>query len=131
MMRQLMKQLLMVAGLVYVGLGLAYAAADLETKTVDKACYAEIFEDTDFDKDDPHVLIQGPSQIANLKEYNGRNWNNEIDSIIVGPNATMKVYSEKDFKGIELILPANKRVTELSVVNMSDEIESIKLTCGG
>lgn len=131
MMRQLMKQLLMVAGLVYVGLGLAYAAADLETKTVDKACYAEIFEDTDFDKDDPHVLIQGPSQIANLKEYNGRNWNNEIESIIVGPNATMKVYSEKDFKGIELILPANKRVTELSVVNMSDEIESIKLTCGG
>lgn len=130
-MKQLLKHGLMVTGLVGVSLGLAYAAADLETKTVDKACYAEIFEDSDFDKDDPHVLIQGPSQIANLKEYNGRNWNNEIESIIVGPNATMKVYSEKDFKGIELILPANKRVPELSVVNMSDEIESIKLTCGG
>lgn len=130
-MQGLMRQVLMVAGSMGMGLGLAFAAADLETKTVDKACYAEIFEDTDFDKDDPHVLIQGPSQIANLKEYNGRNWNNEIESIIVGPNATMKVYSEKDFKGIELILPANKRVTQLSVVNMSDEIESIKLTCGG
>ncbi len=131
MMRQLMRQVLMVAGSVGAGLGLAYAAADLEIKTVDKACYAEIFEDSDFDKDDPNVRIQGPAQITNLTDYSGRNWNNEIESIIVGPNATMKVYSDKDFKGIEVVLPANKRVAELSEVNMSDEIESIKLTCGG
>jgi hypothetical protein len=131
MMRQLMRQVLMVAGSVGAGLGLAYAAADLEIKTVDKACYAEIFEDSDFDKDDPNVRIQGPAQITNLKDYSGRNWNNEIESIIVGPNATMKVYSDKDFKGIEVVLPANKRVAELSEVNMSDEIESINLTCGG
>lgn len=130
MMRLLIKQVLMVAG-VGCSFGLAHAAADLETKTVDKACYAEIFEDSDFDKDDPHVRIQGPAQITNLKDYNGRNWNNEIESIIVGPNATMRVYSDKDFKGIEVVLPANKRVAELSVVNMADEIESIKLTCGG
>jgi hypothetical protein len=131
MIRQLMRQMLMVAGLVGVGLGLAYAAADLEIKTVDKACYAEIFEDNDFDKDDPHVKIQGPTQISNLEDYSGRNWNNEIQSVIVGPNATMKVYSEKNFKGTELVFPAKKRVAELSEVNMSDEIESIKLTCGG
>jgi hypothetical protein len=131
MMRQLMRQVLMVVGSVGAGLGLAYAAADLEIKTVDKACYAEIFEDSDFDKDDPNVRIQGPAQITNLKDYSGRNWSNEIESIIVGPNATMKVYSDKDFKGIEVVLPANKRVAELSEVNMSDEIESIKLTCGG
>jgi hypothetical protein len=131
MMRQLMRQLLMMAGLVGVGLGFAYAAADLEIKTVDKACYAEILEDSDFDKDDPHVRIQGPIQITNLKDYSGRNWNNEIESIIVGPNATMRVYSDKDFKGIEVVLPADKRVAELNEVNMSDEIESIKLTCGG
>lgn len=131
MLKYLMMQLLMAAGLGYGGLGLATAAADLETKTVDKACYAEIFEDSDFDKDDPHVRIQGPTQIANLKEYSGRNWNNEIESIIVGPNAMMKVYSDKDFKGTEVVLPANKRIAELSEVNMSDEIESLKLTCGG
>jgi hypothetical protein len=131
MMRQLMRQLLMMAGLVGVSLGLAHAAADLEIKTVDKACYAEIFEDNDFDKDDPHVRIQGPAQIANLEDYSGRNWNNEIESVIVGPNATMRVYSDKDFKGIEVVLPANKRVAELSVVNMGNEIESIKVSCGG
>ncbi len=131
MMGELMRHVVMMAGFMGMGLGLAYAAADLEIKTIDKACYAEIFEDSDFDKDDPHVRIQGPAQITNLTDYSGRNWNNEIESIIVGPNATMRVYSDKDFKGIEVILPANKRVAELSVVNMSDEIESIKLTCGG
>lgn len=130
-MGELMRHVVMMAGFMGMGLGLAYAAADLEIKTIDKACYAEIFEDSDFDKDDPHVRIQGPAQITNLTDYSGRNWNNEIESIIVGPNATMRVYSDKDFKGIEVILPANKRVAELSVVNMSDEIESIKLTCGG
>ena len=127
----MMRLALILAGLVGVGVMSAYAASDVEVKTVDKACYAEIFEDNDFDKDDPHVTIQGPSQIANLKDYSGRNWNNDIESIIVGPNATMTVYSDKDFKGTELVLPANKRVAQLGDLNMSDQIESIKLTCGG
>ncbi|OQW37239.1 MAG: hypothetical protein A4E19_13815 [Nitrospira sp. SG-bin1] len=119
------------AGLLGVGAMSAYAAADVEVKTVDKACYAEIFEDTDFDKDDPHVIIQGPTQIANLKDYSGRNWNNEIESIVVGPNAEITAYPDKDFKGTELVLKPNRRVNDLSKLNMSDDIESMKITCGG
>lgn len=121
----------MAVGLVSLGLGPAYAAAEVEVKTVDKACYAEIFEDTDFDKNDPHVTIQGPAQITNLKDYSSFNWNNEIESIVVGPNAHIKAYSDKDFKGTELDLTPNKRVNDLSKLNMSDEIESLKITCGG
>lgn len=120
-----------VAGLLGLGAMSAYAAADIELKTVDKACWAEIYEDTGFDLKDPHVKIQGPAQIATLKDYSGRNWNNEIQSIVVGPNAHLKAYSDKDFKGTELELTPNKRANDLSELNMGDEIESLKITCGG
>jgi hypothetical protein len=107
-MRQALMLAGMLAGLMSVGVIPAYAAADVELKTVDKACWAEIFEDTDFDKNDPHIAIQGPAEISTLKDFSGRNWNNEIQSIIVGPNAQIKAYSDKDFKGTELVLTPNK-----------------------
>lgn len=127
----MMRLALILAGLVGMGVMSAYAAADIELKTVDKACWTEIYEDIDFDVNDPHVKIQGPTEIATLKDYSGRNWNNEIESIVVGPNAHIKVYSDKDFKGTELELTPNKRANDLSKLNMSDEIESLKVTCGG
>ena len=126
-----MRLALILGGLMGVGVMSAYAAPDVELKTVDKACWTEIYEDTDFDVNDPHVKIQGPTEIATLKDYSGRNWNNEIESIVVGPNAHIKVYSDKDFKGTELELTPNKRANDLSKLNMSDEIESLKVTCGG
>ena len=127
----MMRLALLLAGLLGVGVISAYAAADVEMKTVDKACWAEIYEDTDFDVNDPHVKIQGPAQISTLKDYSGFNWNNEIESIVVGPNAHIKAYSDKDFKGTELDLTPNKRANDLSKLNMSDEIESLRITCGG
>ena len=127
----MMRVLMIVAGLIGVSGMSAYAAADVELKTVDKACWAEIYEDTDFDVKDPHVKIQGPAQIATLKDYSGRNWNNEIQSIVVGPNAHIKAYSDKDFKGTELELTPSKRVNDLSKLKMGDEIESLTITCGG
>ena len=86
---------------------------------------------THFDLNDPHATVQGPTQLNSLKEYNGFNWSNEIESIVVGPNAYIKAYSDKDFKGTELELTPNKRANDLSKLNMSDEIESLKITCGG
>jgi hypothetical protein len=130
-MRQALMLAGMLAGLMSVGVIPAYAAADVELKTVDKACWAEIFEDTDFDKNDPHIAIQGPAEISTLKDFSGRNWNNKIQSIIVGPNAQIKAYSDKDFKGTELVLTPNKRANDLSKLNMGDEIESMKISCGG
>lgn len=127
----MMRLALILAGLVGVGVMAAYAASDVELKTVDKACWAEIFEDTDFDKDDPHVTIQGPAEMPSLKDFSGRNWNNEIESIIVGPNAEIKAYPNKDYQGTELVLKPNRRASDLSKLNMSDDIESMKISCGG
>lgn len=127
----MMRQALILAALAAVGAMPTYAASDIELRPVDKACWAEIFEDTDFDLADPHVKIQGPMQMPSLKDFSGRNWSNEIQSIIVGPNAEITAYPDKDFQGTELVLKPNKRINDLSQLNMGDDIESMKISCGG
>jgi len=102
----------------------------MDLKVVDKDCWVEIFEDNDFDKDDPHVKIQGPTQVATLSDFSGRNWNNEIQSIIVGPSAEIRAYPDTNFEGTEVVMKPNRRVNDLEKLNMSDDIESLKITCG-
>jgi Peptidase inhibitor family I36 len=105
-------------------------AADLETQVVDKNCYVEVFDDDDFDMKDDHYKIQGPKEFASLKDVGGKNWNNDIESVIVGTNATVKTYSDKDFKGTELAFAPGQRVPNLGKLDMKDEIESMKISCG-
>lgn len=105
-------------------------AADLETQVVDKNCWIEVFDDDDFDMKDDHYKIQGPKEFASLSDVNGKNWNNDIESVIVGSNARVKTYSEKDFKGTELALAPGQRVPNLGKLNMKDDIESMKIACG-
>jgi len=114
-----------------IALGAAPAfAADLETQVIDKNCYIEVFDDDDFDMKDDHYKIQGPKEFASLKDLGGKNWNNDIDSVIVGSNATVKAYSDKDFKGTELAFAPGQRVPNLGKLDMKDDIESLKVSCG-
>jgi len=105
-------------------------AADLETQVIDKNCYIEVFDDDDFDMDDVHYKIQGPKEFASLKDLGGKNWNNDIESVIVGTNARVKAYSDKDFKGTELAFAPGQRVPNLGKLDMKDDIESMKISCG-
>ena len=105
-------------------------AADLETQVIDKNCYVEVFDDDDFDMKDDHYKIQGPKEFASLKDVGGKNWNNDIESVIVGSNTRVKAYSDKDFKGTELAFAPGQRVPNLGKLDMKDDIESMKITCG-
>ena len=110
--------------------GLPAQAADIETQAVDKNCFIEIFEDDNFDADDPHVVLQGPKEYASLKDVGGKDWANDIESVIVGSNATVRVYEDKDFKGTELALVPGQRVKNLGKLDMANDIESMKIACG-
>jgi Beta/Gamma crystallin len=117
------------SALLILAFGSSVKAADLELQVVDKGCWVEIYEDDNYDKDDPHLQIQGPADFASLKDLKGRNWNNDIESVIVGPNATVKAYKDKDFKGAEIAFTSNQRVPNLGKLDMSNEIESMKVSC--
>jgi hypothetical protein len=105
-------------------------AADLETQVIDKNCWIEVFDDDNFDMNDAHVKLQGPKEYATLKDVSGKDWSNDIESVIVGSNTTVKAYKEKDFKGTELAFAPGQRVPKLSKLDMSNDIESMKISCG-
>ncbi len=120
---------LLLMAAVAVGAMPAYAA-DMEVQVVDKNCWIEIFEDDNFDADDPHVKLQGPKEYATLKNLAGKDWSNDIESVIVGSNATARAYEDKDFKGTEIAFAAGQRVPNLGKLDMANDIESMKVSCG-
>ena len=121
-------KLFIVWGLIAIG-ALSVEAADMEIKMVDKNCWIEVFDDTKYDADDPHVKVDGPKEFASLKNLNGRDWNNDIQSVIVGSGATVLAYKDKDFKGTEIAFASGQRIPDLSKLDMSNDIESMKITC--
>jgi hypothetical protein len=122
-------KLFVVCGVIVVG-AMSAEAADMELQMVDKNCWIEVFDDTKYDADDPHVIVQGPKEYASLKNLNGRDWNNDIQSVIVGSGATVLAYKDKDFKGTEIAFTSGQRIPNLSELDMSNDIESMKITCG-
>jgi hypothetical protein len=122
-------KLFIVCGLIAIG-SLSAEAADMEVQIVDKNCWIEVFDDTKYDADDPHVKVQGPKEYASLKNLSGRDWNNDIQSVIVGSSATVLAYKDKDFKGTEIAFAPGQRIPDLSKLDMSNDIESMKITCG-
>jgi hypothetical protein len=121
-------KLFIVCGVIAFG-ALSVEAADMEIKMVDKNCWIEVFDDTKYDADDPHVKVEGPKEFASLKNLNGRDWNNDIQSVIVGSGATVLAYKDKDFKGTEIAFASGQRIPDLSKLDMSNDIESMKISC--
>jgi len=101
----------------------------MEIKMADKNCWIEVFDDTKYDADDPHVKVEGPKEFASLKNLNGRDWSNDIQSIIVGSGTMVLAYKDKDFKGTEIAFASGHRIPDLSKLDMSNDIESMKFTC--
>ena len=124
----LMFKSFIMCGVIAVG-ALSVEAADMELQLVDKNCWIEIFEDDNYDADDPHVKIQGPKEIATMKNLEGKDWANDIESVIVGSNASDHAYEDKDFKGTEITFAPGQRVPNLGKLDMANDIESMKISC--
>ena len=118
----------------------------------DKGCWADFFEGTQYTG--KHFLLEGSTQLENLSNVKGENWNLRIDSIKVGPKAKVTVFENPNFKmtlkemakypelmhslGIteqdiredsELIFNANAKIHDLSDFNFHKKIKSLKVEC--
>lgn len=124
----LLLKLFIVSALIVSG-AVSIEAADMEMQMVDKNCWVEVYDDTRYDAKNPHAKLQGPKEYASLKDVDGKNWSNEIESIIVGPGATVRAFKERDFQGPEIVFMSDQRVPKLSKLGMSNDIESMKILC--
>jgi hypothetical protein len=118
----------------------------------DENCWAEFFLHSNYAG--PHFRLAGPIQLENLLNINGENWASRIDSLKVGPKATLVVFENINFKltlkeiekypdlmrslGVteqdvkedaELIFGANATIHDLSDFNFHHKIRSLKIDC--
>ncbi|HZS12602.1 MAG TPA: beta/gamma crystallin domain-containing protein [Nitrospirales bacterium] len=105
-------------------------AQNLQMQVVDKDCWVEIYDDEKYDMSSPHIKLEGEQTLASLKNVAGRDWNNDIESLIVGPNANVRAYTKKDFEGTEIAFVPDQKVPDLAKLNVGNKIESMKVTCG-
>jgi len=59
----------------------------------------------------------------------GSDWEGDIDSVEVGPNATLTMYDDENYADDARELTPNTRVADLHQALFDEGIESLKLTC--
>ncbi len=115
-------------------------------------CWAKFYQDENYQG--KHLLIQGAEQLPSLHSVNGDNWDLQINSIKVGPEARVTVYENPNFKltltemanypqlmrslGIteqdikeesELIFNADTSIHNLADFNFRNKVRSLKVEC--
>ena len=118
----------------------------------DKECWVDLYQDSQYSG--KHVRLQGPIELENLQNVEGENWESCIDSLVVGPKASVIVFENNNFKmtlkemekypellrslGLtqkdamedkEVMFGANTKVHDLSDFNYRNKVRSIKISC--
>lgn len=89
-------------------------------------CYVHLYDGDDFDERDDNFRLEEPGRYSDLRSLPGssRNWDDEADSLKVGPKASVTVWSERDFKGNKQEFKAGDEEPDLD-----DEPRSLELRC--
>jgi len=115
-------------------------------------CWADFFENAQFKG--AHFRMKGPAKLKTLHKVQGENWDKRIESILIGPKATVTVFENKNFKltltemanhpvlmkslGIttqdileesEIILRPNSKVHSFGEYNFYHKIRSLRIDC--
>ncbi len=132
---------------------LAVAAGSISASFAkDKDCWAEFYEYTQYKGE--HFRLDGPIQLDNLHNVQGKNWEKRISSLKVGPKAKVTVFENVNFKltlkemgkypellnslGLteqdakedsELIFDEKSVIHDLSDFNFRNKIKSLKIAC--
>jgi hypothetical protein len=97
------------------------------TPTRNADCWVKVYDDGGFDSDDSFATLVGPVELTSLTSVEGKDWANQ--SLIVGPRAEVTVWKDVAYGGNHVTYKANQRIDQLGENDLSDEIESIKITC--
>ncbi|HEY7914718.1 MAG TPA: hypothetical protein VIG62_22590 [Blastocatellia bacterium] len=96
-------------------------------------CWAHIYDDRDFDATDDNFMLCGPGKwpnLRNLPRATKINWGDEIESIRVGPKATVTVWTGEQFTGASRVFaPGTQNNNLRTIPGLSDNISSIEITC--
>lgn len=100
----------------------------ISTPELESGCWAQFYGERNF-KGDVATLV-GPVSLDSADKMNGRQLKKEIDSLVTGPKATLRVYEHAMFKDRSIAFGPNSRegglITKLGI---GGQIQSLQLEC--
>jgi hypothetical protein len=100
----------------------------VEDPALASGCWAQFYTGRDF-KGDMLTLV-GPAEVQSMDRGTARQLKRDIDSVSVGPRATLQVYEHAMFRDRTVNFPANSREGGLTrKLGFGGRIEAMKLNC--
>jgi len=100
----------------------------VEDPALASGCWAQFYTGRDF-KGDMLTLV-GPAEVQSLDKGTAKQLKRDIDSVSVGPRATLQVYEHAMFRDRTVNFPANSREGGLMrKLGFGGRIEAMKLNC--
>lgn len=93
-----------------------------------EGCYVDLYEHKGFSRGKIH--FDGPIDVPRLDDHqldNGKSAGDEIDSLVVGPNAWLEVYEDEGYSDSVRRYGPGRRVSDLDAEGIGDNIDSFRL----
>jgi len=95
-----------------------------------EGCWAKVYDKENFMGD--QLLVMGPNAIADMDQVGlfGQSWEDRVESVELGPKATLTVYDNENYKDMVKQFEPGQRIADVSKrTGFFDEFSSIKLEC--
>ena len=100
----------------------------VKNPALDAGCWAQLYDERGFKGE--MVTIVGPIELQTLDKSTGRHLRRNIDSLTVGPKATLTVFEHRMFKDRSVDFgPNSKEPGVVSKIGATGRIESMRLSC--
>lgn len=98
---------------------------------LNNGCWVRLTDKEAMPKQGNDILtIVGRMNMPSFQTASGVNWSRKADSLTVGPNANVTVYSEKDYKGSSAKLTGGQQVKDLNKeLGFVKSIDSLQVDC--
>lgn len=107
------------------------AAPTVAARSTPNPCWVHIWEDENFQ--DNNDVILGPGRWNNMRNLPGANkgdWGDQIDSLKVGPGATVIVWEDENFGDNSATYgPGTEKTNLRGDPDMGDNIDSMEIRC--
>ena len=101
---------------------------EISNKALEGGCWAQFYDERNF-KGDVMTLV-GPAEVGSADKGSGRQFKRNIDSLVLGPKATLKVFEHQMFKDKSVDFAPNSREPGLvKRLGIGGRIQSLQLTC--
>jgi hypothetical protein len=101
---------------------------ELSSRALEAGCWAQLYSERNFGGEVATLL--GPVELQSLDKGTGRQLKRDIDSLVVGPKATLQVFQHQLFRDKTATFGPNAREGGLiTKLGFGGRIESMRLSC--